>query len=218
MAFTRIILDFTYFYEGNADSNSEVIVHNWILFSSFFCWQTIHCPKSFRFFWFSSSFFDHWMFKVYISNYIDDLQVADEIISELPGIYGETEALSEVQLINITIYFIIIISNIFALWKIIQICSKNEIPTSQFDEKNIRRRIYDALNVLMAMDIIIKEKKQIQWKGLPDTKVIDLEGIKVSGCHYFFITWVLDTRTCYKILRWDTLMLILFLILSGSTS
>lgn len=38
--------------------------------------------------------------------YIDDLQVADEIISELPGIYGETEALSEVQLINITICFI----------------------------------------------------------------------------------------------------------------
>jgi hypothetical protein len=25
-----------------------------------------------------------------------------------------------------------------------------------FDEKNIRRRIYDALNVLMAMDIITK--------------------------------------------------------------
>lgn len=71
-------------------------------------------------------------------------EVADEIISELPGIYGETEALSE------------------------------------FDEKNIRRRIYDALNVLMAMDIIIKEKKQIQWKGLPDTKVIDLEGIKAQ--------------------------------------
>ncbi|KAM5560095.1 transcription factor-like protein DPA [Rosa sericea] len=74
-------------------------------------------------------------------------EVADEIISELPGIYGETEALSEVQL---------------------------------FDEKNIRRRVYDALNVLMAMDIITKEKKQIQWKGLPDTNVIDLEGIKAQ--------------------------------------
>lgn len=35
-----------------------------------------------------------------------------------------------------------------------------------FDEKNIRRRIYDALNVLMAMDIISKEKKQIRWKGI----------------------------------------------------
>lgn len=37
----------------------------------------------------------------------------------------------------------------------------------QYDEKNIRRRVYDALNVLMAMDIITKEKKQIQWRGLP---------------------------------------------------
>merc|ERR1712045_548045 len=36
-----------------------------------------------------------------------------------------------------------------------------------YDEKNIRRRVYDALNVLMAMDIISKEKKEITWKGLP---------------------------------------------------
>ena len=33
------------------------------------------------------------------------------------------------------------------------------------DEKNIRRRIYDALNVLMAMEIIGKERKSIRWKG-----------------------------------------------------
>nr|ACU18146.1 unknown [Glycine max] len=37
----------------------------------------------------------------------------------------------------------------------------------QYDEKNIRRRVYDALNVLMAMDIISKDKKEIQWKGSP---------------------------------------------------
>jgi len=35
------------------------------------------------------------------------------------------------------------------------------------DEKNIRRRAYDALNVLTAMDIIAKDKKDIQWKGFP---------------------------------------------------
>lgn len=35
------------------------------------------------------------------------------------------------------------------------------------DEKNIRRRVYDALNVLLALDIISKEKKKIQWKGYP---------------------------------------------------
>jgi hypothetical protein len=27
--------------------------------------------------------------------------------------------------------------------------------------------VYDALNVLMAMDIIAKEKKNITWRGLP---------------------------------------------------
>ncbi|XP_057302523.1 transcription factor Dp-1-like isoform X1 [Hydractinia symbiolongicarpus] len=36
-----------------------------------------------------------------------------------------------------------------------------------YDQKNIRRRVYDALNVLMAMNIISKEKKEIKWVGLP---------------------------------------------------
>lgn len=35
------------------------------------------------------------------------------------------------------------------------------------DQKNIRRRVYDALNVLMAMNIISKDKKEIRWIGLP---------------------------------------------------
>jgi len=41
----------------------------------------------------------------------------------------------------------------------------------QYDQKNIRRRVYDALNVLMAMDIISKEKKEIRWLGLPTNSV-----------------------------------------------
>ena len=36
-----------------------------------------------------------------------------------------------------------------------------------YDEKNVRRRVYDALNVLTAMGIIVKEKKKITWIGLP---------------------------------------------------
>ncbi|KAF3774217.1 Transcription factor-like protein [Nymphaea thermarum] len=50
----------------------------------------------------------------------------------------------------------------------------------QFDEKNIRRRVYDALNVLMAMDIISKDKKEIQWKGLPHTSLSDIEELKAE--------------------------------------
>ena len=41
------------------------------------------------------------------------------------------------------------------------------------DDKNIRRRVYDALNVLMAMDIITKNKKEITWRGLPGSSVQD---------------------------------------------
>ena len=40
-----------------------------------------------------------------------------------------------------------------------------------FDQKNIRRRVYDALNVLMAMNIISKDKKEIRWHGLPTNAV-----------------------------------------------
>lgn len=48
----------------------------------------------------------------------------------------------------------------------------------KFDEKNIRRRVYDALNVLMAMDIISKEKKDISWRGLPSVGRQDLDSLR----------------------------------------
>lgn len=47
----------------------------------------------------------------------------------------------------------------------------NNSPSDQYDQKNIRRRVYDALNVLMAMNIISKEKKEIRWLGLPTNSV-----------------------------------------------
>ena len=37
--------------------------------------------------------------------------------------------------------------------------------------KNIRRRVYDALNVLMALNIISKDRKRIRWIGLPTNTV-----------------------------------------------
>ena len=36
-----------------------------------------------------------------------------------------------------------------------------------YEEKNIRRRVYDALNVLLALNIISKERKTIRWVGVP---------------------------------------------------
>ena len=46
----------------------------------------------------------------------------------------------------------------------------NEIglEVGKCDHKNIRRRVYDALNVLMAIDVIRKDKKEIRWLGLPN--------------------------------------------------
>ncbi|KAF7640276.1 hypothetical protein Mgra_00000104 [Meloidogyne graminicola] len=43
----------------------------------------------------------------------------------------------------------------------------------QYDVRNIRRRVYDALNVLMAMNIIEKEKKEIRWVGLPTSSLAE---------------------------------------------
>lgn len=54
-------------------------------------------------------------------------------------------------------------------------------PTNAaFDEKNIRRRVYDALNVLMAMDIISKDKKEIRWQGLPSAPADRAERLKAE--------------------------------------
>ena len=54
-------------------------------------------------------------------------------------------------------------------------------PTCQSpsdDQKNIKRRVYDALNVLMAMNIIVKEKKVIKWVGLPTNSVQEAYGLE----------------------------------------
>ena len=56
------------------------------------------------------------------------------------------------------------------------------LSSQHIDQKNIRRRVYDALNVLMAMNIISKEKKEIHWIGLPTNSVQECEHIQVSGC------------------------------------
>lgn len=42
-----------------------------------------------------------------------------------------------------------------------------EKKDTKFDEKNIRRRVYDAFNVLMAINVIAKDKKEIIWVGFP---------------------------------------------------
>lgn len=50
----------------------------------------------------------------------------------------------------------------------------------QYDQKNIRRRVYDALNVLMAMNIISKEKKEIKWIGLPTNSAQECNNLEIE--------------------------------------
>jgi transcription factor Dp-1 len=59
-----------------------------------------------------------------------------------------------------------------------KVIAERQKEGTKFDEKNIRRRVYDALNVLMAMDIISKDKKEITWKGLPTAESQDLEAMR----------------------------------------
>ncbi|KAK3095066.1 hypothetical protein FSP39_009877 [Pinctada imbricata] len=54
-------------------------------------------------------------------------------------------------------------------------------PSDQaYDQKNIRRRVYDALNVLMAMNIISKEKKEIKWIGLPTNSAQECQNLELE--------------------------------------
>ncbi|XP_062409351.1 transcription factor Dp-2 isoform X3 [Sardina pilchardus] len=53
-------------------------------------------------------------------------------------------------------------------------------PDSVYDQKNIRRRVYDALNVLMAMNIISKEKKEIRWIGLPTNSAQECSNLELE--------------------------------------
>ena len=69
-----------------------------------------------------------------------------------------------------------LLGKLFVKCSVLIVCKMQQ----QYDEKNIRRRVYDALNVLMAMDIISKDKKEIQWKGLPRTSLSDIDKFKVS--------------------------------------
>jgi E2F/DP family winged-helix DNA-binding domain len=66
-----------------------------------------------------------------------------------------------------------------------------DTPT-QYEEKNIRRRVYDALNVLLALNIISKDRKTIRWVGVPSDAahtVAHLEREGVSDAPHIMISY-----------------------------
>ena len=66
-----------------------------------------------------------------------------------------------------------------------------------YDQKNIRRRVYDALNVLMAMNIISKEKKEIKWIGLPTNSAQECQQLEVCHCSSFWESCSLSLNWCH---------------------
>lgn len=68
-------------------------------------------------------------------------------------------------------------------------------------QKNIRRRVYDALNVLMAMGIITKEKKEIRWVGLPTNSKQDLHKLEVQNTPSSELLEVCVTRSLFFVSR-----------------
>ncbi len=48
--------------------------------------------------------------------------------------------------------------------------------------KNVQRRVYDALNVLSALNIIVKDKSRVEWVGIfqdKDSSPLKLEPVPV---------------------------------------
>ncbi len=59
-----------------------------------------------------------------------------------------------------------------------------------YDEKNIRRRVYDAINVLMALDIISKEKTNITWRGFPEARPASAQVARLQAEQYNLLSEV----------------------------
>ena len=88
-------------------------------------------------------------------------EVADELVAELMANRDSDESDADIQSKD---------SNNKA--------NPSKKNNANIDEKNIRRRVYDALNVLMAMDIISKQKKDIIWIGFPNQSNDDVERLQ----------------------------------------
>lgn len=70
--------------------------------------------------------------------------------------------------------------------------------------------MYDALNVLMAMDIISKERKEIQWKGLPSSLQHDTEMLIVRWNYSLRMQMGGDDiKVCSRDAAWLALYIIL---------
>ncbi|KAG1660758.1 Transcription factor Dp-1 [Nymphon striatum] len=99
-------------------------------------------------------------------------EVADELVHEFADPHRIMSPTDQVMMYGLGIdYF-----RAVRVGKYSEAVSRNKHEA--YDHKNIRRRVYDALNVLMAMNIISKEKKEIRWLGLPTNSAKECESLE----------------------------------------
>ncbi|KAM0904800.1 hypothetical protein ACQ4PT_017792 [Festuca glaucescens] len=122
-------------------------------------------------------------------------EVADELVAEFSDPNNNIEA-PDPDNPNAVKKYECPLHQLLVLWGM---CSLYVKMQQQYDEKNIRRRVYDALNVLMAMEIISKDKKEIQWKGLPRTSVNDIEELQVASFSVIVNIWYTYVQSCSSV-------------------
>ncbi|OEL18680.1 Transcription factor-like protein DPB [Dichanthelium oligosanthes] len=78
--------------------------------------------------------------------------------------------------------------------KIDEICGELKLTLNgqEFDEKNIRRRVYDAFNVLIALRVIAKDKKEIKWMGLSNFRYEKIK--KLEEAHKELMTRIKNKK------------------------
>ena len=87
-----------------------------------------------------------------------------------------------------------------------EIVAETVSQTGDFDEKNIRRRVYDALNVLMALNIVHKEKNKertISWVGLPTSNSSHDKSHVSVQCNLFTCFQLIDFSSIRKRIRYN---------------
>ncbi len=62
--------------------------------------------------------------------------------------------------------------------------------------------MYDALNVLMAMDIITRDKKEIKWNGMPGRTLDDVADMAVGGTPAVFVQCLCECVHMRVAKRW----------------
>lgn len=117
------------------------------------------------------------------------LQVADELVAEFDELKRSDPSVKDGVRVCIFSRFCVIFRHVATF------------SPQSYDEKNIRRRVYDALNVLMSMDVISRDRKEIRWNGLPSSATEELSNLMVcvlwpSGFFrgQFWAVWVAAPR------------------------